>query len=376
MAKQNVAEQETLGEAMNKTELFFERNGRTMSYVFLGLLVLAALVFGYRSLILQPRATKAAEMIAEAQNRFEGENPDFETALLGDDNAAGFLDVIEKYGSTPSGNLAKHYAGICYLKAGDLENAAKFLARYSPVKGIPGALINAQNYGLQGDIAVEQKDYAKAVKFYDKAVAAADNNLTAPMYLRKAGLAEQAQGNGAKAAAYYEQHNLSQFDSPLPSAAEMRFGIVVAEWNREVTEALLEGAVRTLRAAGCPDLNIQIKYVPGTFELALGAQFFAEYTDVDAVIALGCVIQGDTRHFDFICQGVTQGITQLQIQWNMPIAFGVLTVNDMQQALDRCGGRHGNKGDEAAATAINMVKLQIDMEAASPDHEPDRRNIN
>ena len=124
----------------------------------------------------------------------------------------------------------------------------------------------------------------------------------------------------------------------------MRFGIVVAEWNREVTEALLEGAVRTLRAAGCPDLNIQIKYVPGTFELALGAQFFAEYTDVDAVIALGCVIQGDTRHFDFICQGVTQGITQLQIQWNMPIAFGVLTVNDMQQALDRCGGRHGNKG--------------------------------
>ena len=173
-----------------------------------------------------------------------------------------------------------------------------------------------------------------------------------------------------------KKHNLSQFDSPLPSAAEMRFCIVVAEWNREVTEALLEGAVRTLRAAGCPDLNIQIKYVPGTFELALGAQFFAEYTDVDAVIALGCVIQGDTRHFDFICQGVTQGITQLQIQWNMPIAFGVLTVNDMQQALDRCGGRHGNKGDEAAATAINMVKLQIDMEAASPDHEPDRRNIN
>ena len=141
-----------------------------------------------------------------------------------------------------------------------------------------------------------------------------------------------------------KKHNLSQFDSPLPSAAEMRFGIVVAEWNREVTEALLEGAVRTLRAAGCPDLNIQIKYVPGTFELALGAQFFAEYTDVDAVIALGCVIQGDTRHFDFICQGVTQGITQLQIQWNMPIAFGVLTVNDMQQALDRCGGPPRQQG--------------------------------
>ena len=205
MAKQNVAEQETLGEAMNKTELFFERNGRTMSYVFLGLLVLAALAFGYRSLILQPRATKAAEMIAEAQNRFEGENPDFETALLGDDNAAGFLDVIEKYGSTPSGNLAKHYAGICYLRTGDLENAAKYLAKFSQLKGIPGELINAQNYGLQGDIAVEQQDYARAVKFYEKAVKAADNNLTAPMYLRKAGLAEQAQGNEQKAAAFYEE---------------------------------------------------------------------------------------------------------------------------------------------------------------------------
>ena len=103
-----------------------------------------------------------------------------------------------------------------------------------------------------------------------------------------------------------KNHNLSKFDSPLPSAADMRFGIVVAEWNREVTEALLEGAVRTLRAAGCPDMNIQVKYVPGTFELSLGAQFFAEYTDVDAVIALGCVIQGDTRHFDFICQGKGQ----------------------------------------------------------------------
>ena len=170
-------------------------------------------------------------------------------------------------------------------------------------------------------------------------------------------------------------HNLSQFDAPLPSAADMKFCIVVAEWNRDITEALLEGAVRTLRKAGCPDMNIEIKYVPGTFELTLGTQFFAEYSDVDAVIALGCVIQGDTRHFDFICQGVTQGITQLQIQWNMPVSFGILTVNDRQQALDRAGGRLGNKGDEAAAAAIQMVKLQIDMEAASPE-SVDRKNIN
>ena len=226
MAKQNVAEQETLGEAMNRTELFFEKNGRLMSYIFLGLLVAAALVFGYRSLILQPRATKAAEMIAEAQSRFEAENPDFELALLGDDNAAGFLDVIAKYGSTPSGNLAKHYAGICYLRTGDLENAGKYLAKFSHLKGIPGELINAQNYGLQGDIAVEQQDYAKAVKFYEKAGKAADNNLTAPMYLRKAGLAEQAMGNQQKAAAYYEEIMTSYPASMEARDAEKLLGSV------------------------------------------------------------------------------------------------------------------------------------------------------
>ncbi len=205
MAKQNAAGAETLGEAMNKTELFFEKNGRKMTYIFLVLLVLAALVYGYRALIVHPRVEKAAEMIAEAQNRFDAQNPDFELALTGDANGAGFLDVIEKYGSTPSGNLAKHYAGICYLRTGDLENAAKYLAKFSPLKGIPGAIVNAQNYGLQGDVAVEQQDYAAAVKFYDKAVKAADNNMTAPMYLRKAGLAAQAQGNNEQAAAYFEE---------------------------------------------------------------------------------------------------------------------------------------------------------------------------
>ena len=169
MAKQHVAEQETLGEAMNRTELFFEKNGRNMAYIFLGLLVLAALIFGYRALIVAPRATKAAERIAEAQYRFEEQNPDYQLALEGDANGAGFLDVIEEYGSTPSGNLAKHYAGICYLKTGDLENAAKYLAKYSPVKGIPGALINAQNLGLQGlDLfpAVLTKHYDHSFSFF------------------------------------------------------------------------------------------------------------------------------------------------------------------------------------------------------------------
>ncbi|MDE6374299.1 MAG: tetratricopeptide repeat protein [Alistipes sp.] len=205
MAKQQVAGQESLGEAMNRTEFFLEKHGRTMSYVILALFVLASLGFGYRALIVAPRAEKAAALISEAQNRFDSETPDYELALLGDANGAGFLDVIARYGSTPSGNLAKHYAGICYLHMGDLENAAATLAKFSPVKGIPGQIINAQNFGLQGDVAVELQDYAKAVKLFRKAVNASDNNLTAPMYLYKAALAEQALGNAPQAAELLER---------------------------------------------------------------------------------------------------------------------------------------------------------------------------
>jgi len=170
-----------------------------------------------------------------------------------------------------------------------------------------------------------------------------------------------------------KHRNLSVFKEKLPDADDMKFGIVVSEWNAEVTEALLTGAVRTLRNCGCAEHNILIKYVPGSFELALGAQFFAEYTDVDAVIVLGCVIQGETRHFDFVCQGVTQGITQLMIAWNIPIVFGVLTTENLQQALDRAGGKYGNKGDEAATTAVKMVKLQSEMESA---FEPNLMDVN
>lgn len=169
--------------------------------------------------------------------------------------------------------------------------------------------------------------------------------------------------------------NLSVFDTPVPSAANMRFGIVVSEWNYDVTGALLAGAMKTLREAGCPDQNILVHYVPGSFELPLGAQFFAEYTDVDAVVALGCVIRGDTPHFDYVCSGVTQGITQLQLSWNMPVAFGLLTVENKQQALDRAGGIHGNKGDEAAATAIKMVKMQQEMESMAGETKT-RRDVN
>jgi 6,7-dimethyl-8-ribityllumazine synthase len=156
--------------------------------------------------------------------------------------------------------------------------------------------------------------------------------------------------------------NLSRFRPDLPSAEGMKFGIAVAEWNWKITGALLEGAVSLLRTQGCRDEDILIKRVPGSFELTVAAQFFAEYTDVDAVIVLGCVIQGETRHFEFICQGVTQGVMQVSLAWNMPVIFGVLTTDNEQQALDRAGGKYGNKGDEAAGAAISMVSLQNEME--------------
>lgn len=157
--------------------------------------------------------------------------------------------------------------------------------------------------------------------------------------------------------------NLSDYDpESVPDARKMRFGIVVSDWNKEITWALANGAVLTLKKHGASDNNIVVKHVPGTFELTLGAQFFAEYDDVDAVICIGCVIQGETPHFSYICQGVTQGITQLNMEYNIPFIFGVLTTNTPKQASDRAGGKHGNKGDEAAVTAIKMAALQREME--------------
>ena len=157
--------------------------------------------------------------------------------------------------------------------------------------------------------------------------------------------------------------NLSEYVlSSVPDGNEMKFGIVVSEWTYDVTGALMRGAVDTLKKHGVQDEDILVKHVPGSFELTLGGQFFAEYTDVDAIILLGCVIQGETRHFDFICQGVTKGATDLNIKYNLPVIFGLLTTENQQQALDRAGGRLGNKGDEAAVTALKMVALQNNFE--------------
>jgi 6,7-dimethyl-8-ribityllumazine synthase len=154
--------------------------------------------------------------------------------------------------------------------------------------------------------------------------------------------------------------NLSEFSSAnIPSGIEdMKLGIVVSEWNPEITEALFDGAVKTLLDLGISKKNILRKDVPGSYELTLGAQYFAEFTHVDAVICLGCVIQGETRHFDFICQAVANGLTTVSIKYNRPFIFGVLTTDTFKQAKERAGGKHGNKGIEAAVTAVKMIALK------------------
>jgi 6,7-dimethyl-8-ribityllumazine synthase len=153
--------------------------------------------------------------------------------------------------------------------------------------------------------------------------------------------------------------SLSDFNHTyIPSGAGMRIGIVVAEWNIEITGALRDGTLKTLLDNGVVADDIILNYVPGSFELTLGAQFLCEDKNIDAVICLGCVIQGETRHFDFICDAVAQGVTNVSLKYNKPVIFGVLTPNTLQQAQDRAGGKHGNKGDEAAVTAIKMVHLK------------------
>jgi 6,7-dimethyl-8-ribityllumazine synthase len=152
--------------------------------------------------------------------------------------------------------------------------------------------------------------------------------------------------------------NLSDFTTEhLPDVSGKTFAIVVSEWNTEVTHALYKGAYDTLLRFGAKEENIISAKVPGSFELSLGAQKMAQKSSIDAVICLGCVIQGETRHFDFICQAVADGITNVSLKYDKPVIFGVLTPNSQEQAMDRAGGKHGNKGDEAAITAIKMLGI-------------------
>ncbi|MGB1308969.1 MAG: 6,7-dimethyl-8-ribityllumazine synthase [Oceanihabitans sp.] len=151
--------------------------------------------------------------------------------------------------------------------------------------------------------------------------------------------------------------NLSHYDkATIPNAKNFRFGIVVSEWNDTITEGLYKGALETLLENGVAAENIIRWNVPGSYELIYGCKKMQQL-EVDAVIAIGSVIQGETKHFDFVCQGVTQGIKDLNIMHNVPVIFCVLTDNTMQQGIERSGGIHGNKGTEAAVAAIKMATL-------------------
>lgn len=159
-----------------------------------------------------------------------------------------------------------------------------------------------------------------------------------------------------------ENKNLSHYNlEDVPSAEGMKFGIVVSEWNANITENLFSGAYEVLVECGCKSEDIIRKNVPGSFELPLAAQFLLESKNVDAVICLGSVIQGETKHFDYVCQTTSNGIKDVSLKYNKAVIFGVLTDNTMQQAIDRSGGKHGNKGVEASITAIKMVSLMKNL---------------
>lgn len=153
--------------------------------------------------------------------------------------------------------------------------------------------------------------------------------------------------------------NLSDFShTTVPQGGDYKIAIAVAEWNAEVTGSLYKGAFETLLKHGVKEENIISVAVAGSFELTVAADILLKkHTDLDAVICLGCVIQGETRHFDFICNAVANGVSQVGVKYSKPVIFGVLTTDNQQQAIDRAGGKHGNKGDEAAVTAIKMAHL-------------------
>lgn len=153
--------------------------------------------------------------------------------------------------------------------------------------------------------------------------------------------------------------NLSNYDAQkVPSGEGMKMGIVVSEWNEKITGNLLKGAANTLVKNGVIESDITVTWVPGSYELPFGAQLLLEQKKFDAVICLGCVIQGETKHFDFVCEAVSQGVKDVSLKYNKPVIFGVLTDNNVEQSIARSGGKLGNKGDEAAVTAIKMVALQ------------------
>ncbi len=159
-----------------------------------------------------------------------------------------------------------------------------------------------------------------------------------------------------------EHKNLSQYNKEeIPNGADFKIGIVVSEWNDKITRNLLSGALEALTENGVKEKNIDVQFVPGAFELPLGAQWMCEKGHVDGVIAIGVVIQGETKHFDFVCDGATQGIKDVNLKYNTPVAFCLLTDNNIQQSIDRSGGKHGNKGIECAIACMKMIALKKKM---------------
>lgn len=191
------AAEERMDSAIGRTEQFIYNNGKTLLTVLIVVVLLIGGYFAYKHLYVAGRADKASAAMFVAQQNLAEEM--YEAALNGDGNNFGFLEVIAQYSSTPQANLAKHYAGECYVKLGDLDSALDYLNQYKEVKGIPAAVINAQNLGLQGDVYVQKGDFAKAVEMYAKAVKAGSDPLTSPYYLRKMGMAYMSAGKSTEA---------------------------------------------------------------------------------------------------------------------------------------------------------------------------------
>lgn len=164
--------------------------------------------------------------------------------------------------------------------------------------------------------------------------------------------------------------NLSDYDpNKVPNGKNLTVAVVAAEWNPEITDQLMQGAIDTLRQNGVKEENILTYRVPGTFELSSAADMILQQLiEVDAVVCIGCVIQGDTRHFEFICQAVSQGITNVSLKHHKPVIFSVLTCNTMEQAFERAGGKHGNKGVEGAVTALKMCAFNQELSVTAAEN--------
>ena len=192
-----------IASAIGRVEAFIMRNSRSLLTALGVVIIVVGGFFGYKYLVAVPRMEKASAMMFAAEQQFAQDS--FKLALNGDGNFAGFLQVIEKYGSTGTGNVARHYAGICYLRLGQYQEALDYLTQYKgSTDDVPSALLAAQNYGLRGDVYVQMGDYAEAAKSYEKAVATSSDPLTAPYYLKKAGEVYEKLGDNAKALAAYE----------------------------------------------------------------------------------------------------------------------------------------------------------------------------